>query len=140
MTARAVRRWDGAVVLTFPYDAWLIEALKSEIPAHARSYDADRKAWTVTRPYAGRALAILRVVFPDAETGDDATGRASQATPTAPTDAALAVLHLRSSASPPLIEAAYRVLARMHHPDAGGDAEQMRSINAAVETLRKRAG
>ena len=35
---RIVRRRDGAVTLTFPYDAYLVDALKVAIPGHAREY------------------------------------------------------------------------------------------------------
>lgn len=46
-------------------------------------------------------------------------------------------LHLTADAPPELIKAAYRVLARIHHPDAGGDPERMKAINAAYEELTK---
>ncbi len=36
-------------------------------------------------------------------------------------------------------EAAYRTLARIHHPDRGGDAERMAALNAAITTARREA-
>ncbi len=36
-------------------------------------------------------------------------------------------------------EAAYRTLARIHHPDRGGDAERMATLNAAVMQARREA-
>lgn len=37
-------------------------------------------------------------------------------------------------------EARYRELAKTHHPDAGGDADEMARINAAIEAARKELG
>ncbi|MDP3063727.1 MAG: hypothetical protein Q8O40_11050 [Chloroflexota bacterium] len=37
-----------------------------------------------------------------------------------------------------LVEAAYRVFAKVHHPDRGGNPEKMKLLNMAVEELRKR--
>ena len=45
------------------------------------------------------------------------------------------VLHLAPGlVTVPMIEAAYRELARKHHPDAGGDAEAMAALNTARDT------
>jgi hypothetical protein len=38
------------------------------------------------------------------------------------------------------ISAAYRRLARIHHPDVAGDEERMKVINAAYRELRRSAG
>ena len=48
------------------------------------------------------------------------------------------VLHLRETAPVELIEASYRVLARLHHPDRGGSTEAMQAINGAYTALRER--
>jgi curved DNA-binding protein CbpA len=37
-----------------------------------------------------------------------------------------------------VISASYRALAKLAHPDAGGDAEQMRALNEAYERLTQR--
>ena len=136
MTApRITRRWDGAAVLTFPFDRWLVDALKAEIPGHARTYDAAAKSWAVTPAYAHVATRLMHDVFPDVEIVD------AQAGPTAdrgdhPREAALVILHLRPTAPPELVDAAYRCLARLHHPDAGGDHDAMLRLNQALEVLR----
>lgn len=38
-----------------------------------------------------------------------------------------------------IIQAGYRVLAKQHHPDHGGDIEKMKEVNSAVEYLRRAA-
>ena len=48
------------------------------------------------------------------------------------------ILHLRETAPVELIESAYRVLARLNHPDAGGSTEAMQQINGAYAALRER--
>jgi molecular chaperone DnaJ len=45
------------------------------------------------------------------------------------------VLQVRRGAEPEVIRAAYRALARKHHPDFGGEPERMVAINEAWATL-----
>jgi len=50
---------------------------------------------------------------------------------------ALAVLGLPPNATRQQIKQRYRVLAKKHHPDRGGDQREMRRIIAAYELLMK---
>src|SRR6266446_7115376 len=50
---------------------------------------------------------------------------------------ALAVLGLPANATRQQIKRRYRVLAKQHHPDRGGDQRQMQRIIAAYELLMK---
>lgn len=50
---------------------------------------------------------------------------------------ALAVLGLPSNATPQQIKQRYRMLAKKHHPDMGGDPQQMQRLIAAYEFLIK---
>ena len=127
---RATYTRTGDVALRFPYNARLIELLKSEIPPYARSYDPDDKAWTVAAPYAALAVDLLRHRFPDA--------RVERPSMTSESPRPYAVLHLLPGAPPELIEGAYRILARIHPPDAGGTDKAMRALNEARDLLRER--
>ena len=132
---RATHNGAGGVALTFPYNARLVDVLKREIPAYARTYDPDDKTWTVTAAYATRAVELLLHCFPDARIERPGTrlGPAPQHSLARP----FAVLHLLPSAPPELIDAAYRTLARLWHPDvAGGDPETMRALNEARDALK----
>jgi len=46
------------------------------------------------------------------------------------------VLQVDPSANPLVIQAAYRALAQIFHPDVSGDSDEMKRINAAWEVLR----
>jgi len=46
------------------------------------------------------------------------------------------VLQVDPSANPLVIQAAYRALAQIFHPDVSGDSDEMKRINAAWEILR----
>ncbi|HEX4207467.1 MAG TPA: J domain-containing protein [Ktedonobacteraceae bacterium] len=50
---------------------------------------------------------------------------------------ALAALGLPPHATPQQIKKRYRALAKRHHPDRGGDPQQMQRIIAAYEVLMK---
>lgn len=50
---------------------------------------------------------------------------------------ALSVLGLPPNATPQQIKKRYRSLAKRHHPDRGGDQQQMQRIVAAYEFLMK---
>ena len=50
---------------------------------------------------------------------------------------ALAVLGLPPNATRQQIKRRYRVLAKQHHPDRGGDPRQMQRIIAAYEVLMR---
>ena len=45
------------------------------------------------------------------------------------------VLQIQPDAVPEVVAAAYRALARLHHPDLGGDARTMAAVNDAWEVL-----
>jgi hypothetical protein len=52
-----------------------------------------------------------------------------------PVERAAHLLEVLPTASRPVVEAAYKKLASVHHPDHGGDADLMRRLNAARDLL-----
>lgn len=122
---------NGDLELHFPYDYLLVDALKTEFPSYARRYNPDDKTWTVSQPYVAHAESLLRWRFPEARIErPDTDGRFRPEQP-------FAVLHLLPTAPPELIDGAYRILARLHHPDRGGETERMRELNEARGALRQ---
>jgi DnaJ-domain-containing protein 1 len=63
--------------------------------------------------------------------------RANPVRPLLERQQALAVLGLPPNATRQQIKRRYRVLAKQHHPDRGGDPRQMQRIIAAYEVLMR---
>ena len=136
--ARMVRLADGTYKVTFPFDRDAVESIKQMVPPHSRSYDPTERAWHVTSAYRDRIHQLLEDVFFEVEV-DDRRDTSNYSPPTSNTPAtAYTVLHLQPTAPAELVDAAYRTLARIHHPDAGGSTETMQRLNEAVETIRRR--
>jgi len=136
--------WDGSVDLAFPYDQAFIDALKASIPGRARSYDPGTKVWTVAAAWAAIATRLMIEAFGDVALEDDRQRSARRPAPDRAGDHRLAALHLLPSAPPELIEAAYRCLSKLHHPDRAAPSDrdqahrQMVAVNAAYDALRDR--
>lgn len=140
------RTWDGCEV-KFPFDLDVVEDLKAAIPARERRWRPETKTWFVTRPYVEFVANLLLrrfgdleevLAFTEPESPHERRGRfRPDPSPIRPTDAAYRELYLQSNAPAAVIEAAYRALAKLNHPDRGGDDERMRAINLAYEALRK---
>ena len=134
---RATYTSAGEVKIRFPYHAHVVELVKAGIPAYARSYNAADRTWTVTAAYATHAVDLLVWFFPDARIARP--GNRAGPAPQPSTARPFAVLHLLPSAPPELIEGAYKILARLHHPDVGGDPEAMRALNDGHDALKELA-
>jgi hypothetical protein len=118
--------------ITFDYDPVLVAAIKANVPGRLRAYDPTSRAWHI----APNAWSIIeRVALRSGYRIDNAH--------TAPRRTAADgveeynTLHLLPSAPPEVVAAAYRALAKLHHPDAGGDTATMQRINTAYKRLSK---
>ncbi len=120
--------------LRFPFDRLLVDALKAEIPVHARTYDPDRKVWTVTPAYVAVAFRLMHLTFADVEIEDlgESGRRSSDRAPHAGDP--YRTLHLRPTAPPELVTAAHRCLAKLNHPDRGGDHDAMLAVSSTGST------
>ncbi len=129
----------------------VIDTLKIFIPATFRSYNPAQKEWKVSDD-AGesfqRWLAYCcqtlhaEVKWVDAdEAGQSKKTRTPPPPPPPrrnPTSAdAFKALHLLPSAPPEVVRAVYKTLAKLNHPDIGGDTETMARVNSAFELLSK---
>ena len=141
-----VAEFEGNLYSSTPFDEAFITALKAAIPARQRKWRPELRLWRVDRS-AGDVLDTLlwrffggyEVVHPG-ELGLD-SGQHRQAGPQAqhrlPAEQTYAVLHLQPTAPAELVTAAYRVLAKLKHPDHGGSTQEMQQINAAYAVLSK---
>jgi hypothetical protein len=131
---------DGTITMWFRYHPAFIEVLKSSIPSAYRRYNPyiGNKSWTIMPAYAEVAAKLLIEYFPDAVCG----GQGSRSNPSATTIEShtdpSAVLHVRPGAPLEVIDAAFRALAKQHHPDKGGDQATMRRLIEAHAALRQR--
>jgi len=133
----------GSVELVFPYDPDMVEAIKATVPFACRSYDPATHICKVSDPYTERAIDLFRVHFPHALLSDQRPGRQGTPPPPKPTQSAPhAVLHLLPSAPREVIDAAYKALVKLNHPDRLPSGERdaahqrMSAINIAYERLR----
>jgi len=103
----------------------------------------------VSSTYSTLGIGLIRRIYPnivvvnerltwsnDDDDWDD--DEPSTPPPLRKTDPSYATLHLLPSAPPELVDAAYRCLARLHHPDTGGSTTTMQRLNAAHGALKTR--
>ena len=118
---------DVFMILEAPYDADFTQTLKESITTKKRLWDNNDKQWWVHKDQFDKLTHILdqfydETILLDFPTQDVATDSWSK-------------LYLVTGAPIELIQAAYRVLAKKHHPDAGGDVEKMKELNLAYKEL-----
>jgi hypothetical protein len=124
------------VGLVTPFNRDFVDALKCRIPAAYRRWDPVSKAWFVSYPYDAMALQILLAYFPHAEIGARPPARSFDGSRAGCTcDDDHRALHVCQDAPAEVVRAAYRALARLRHPDGGGDVATMQALNAAYERL-----
>lgn len=141
MIPQARPNWDGSTTFRFDYDPGVIATLKQRIPHEYRTWNPDAKSWTMREPFIRVMAAILERRFGDIETVPADPGRHRPPFTVVhggAGDPDLMTLHLRDDAPAVLIDAAYRCLSKLHHPDTGGDTETMQRLNAAYARLQAR--
>lgn len=163
MRAYLLREGDRTRVIT-PYVPEFVSDLKAEIPYHAKDFDRDSKHWIIDGEYEDRALEVASryfeatVVVPEAEAlRRERAARAAGAAQAPPSsrpahnatqclgevrriwreEAELSVLPEALFA---VIQAAYRALSKLTHPDVVGPSGHaaMVRINQAYDLLTKR--
>ena len=147
--ATATIQLDGWTRLTFPYDPKVVEMLKLHIPASERRWVPAEKCWMVSSTYSTLGIGLIRRIYPNivvvnerltwsSDDDDWEDDEPSTPPPLRKTDSSFATLHLLPSAPAELVDAAYRCLARLHHPDTGGTTSAMQRINTAHGALKAR--
>ena len=129
MEALMAHNCDGSAKVYTPFDAAFVAMIKQVIPVPLRAWYAAERCWWIGAPAVGDAKRILGEFFPGYQERFLAGATPFSASPHA-------VLEVRDDASPEVIEAAYRALARKHHPDVGGDTRTMQAINEAYDQIR----
>lgn len=115
-------------------------AFLQALPAEARTFDRRQRCWYVSYrflyeildegPRHFTALDVSGLEPPWCErAGTHLKHERGRRPPRG--HAAYEVLHLAPDAPVEVVHAAYRALARLHHPDVGGQAEDMAKLNRA---------
>ena len=128
---------NGWIEAWFRYYPPLIDALKGTISATRRQWNEERASWTVRE---SEREALLRAFESNGYDVEWLFTREPEIPETVKEDRDLAVLGLMAGASLELVKAAYRVKAKEHHPDRGGNVETMTKVNNAYERLEIRYG
>jgi hypothetical protein len=125
---------DDRLALKSPYDPTLVQALKDAIPYGYREWDGAAKVWRIDPDWGDVVLTTLQNI------GITVVDKrpAVPPSPTVAEDLQAACLQLCITPEAPLevAEAAYKALARLHHPDVGGDTEIMQALNEAIATFK----
>lgn len=128
---------NGDILLRAPYNPDFLHDLKQLIPARHREWLPDDRLWHISARFAPDATVLARSWFDAVEIIPHRRAQDPGHPPSPKTIDSLARLHLRETAPWPVVEAAYKALARLHHPDKGGDQTTMKHINAAYTNLKE---
>src|SRR5262245_40962199 len=125
---------DDRLALKSPFNPELVAALKDAIPYSYREWDAASKVRRIDPDWADVVLQALGAI------GVNVVDKRPPVTP--PTAVAPALheacrrLCIVPEAPVEVAEAAYKALARLHHPDVGGSTEMMQELNDAIQTFK----
>lgn len=134
----------GDVDVSFRYNEQVVDLIKL-IPAHSRSYDPATKVWTIldqaeAKIFIREASALGFEVVDSrkaskakANAGSGSKARASTPKPPAADWAAAMFQQIPDDA---LRQKVYRALAKVLHPDTGGNAELFRQLTDAKDNRK----
>lgn len=147
MTGRVIYHHADHVKIRMPYDAAAVQYIKDTVPYEYREWDPILKLWTVDDPYAPDICEYLTHRWPGAFTHDygskEKTAGQEQKRQTFHREAQRPiserrVLFVTDDAPDCVVDAAYKALSRLYHPDLGGDVVKMQALNAAMDRIRFR--
>lgn len=125
--------------LRFEYSPAMVAAIKSLVPGHYRSWDANTKTWFISSMYyLDQVLSHARLV---GYTVEDLSADKAQPPPPPPPRQSSATWaeQLLSRLNAEQQKKVVRALARVLHPDLGGDVRLMQELNDADARLRRSA-
>lgn len=117
---------DGKFVLQTGYNILLIKLLNS-LPSGECVYKGENKCWYISLQHKQRVLDYLKML-------NYVVTDMQQPVPSGNDPYTLLGLH--PNAVWEVCESAYRTLAKINHPDNGGNVEIMQTINAAWDKIK----
>lgn len=125
---------DQEIWCRTPYDAEFINELKDSIPFPHRRWNPAERVWIIDTLFEHELLDLCDRFFDDVRSNrDQPKNQHTGAT-------VYASLFLTPDAPMPVVEAAYRALAKLWHPDISDDArasEQMKQINMSYQRIKQ---
>jgi len=127
---RLLVRWGGEGFDEIKAD------FRRRFPRHRDAvYLPEQRAWSLPREHMRHLEAWLALWFEEEAVAWERPARRPAPAQALALASSYKVLYLSEGAPAELVEAARRVLAKRHHPDAGGTDEAMAAINAAADLL-----
>jgi hypothetical protein len=110
-----------AYAIEFDFSEAMVSALKEQVPSRQRKWCPDLRQWWFKADVIELVVELARTHCGDVQ--HEALDP-------------FATMHLLPTAPPELVTVAYRTLAKLAHPDRGGDVHRMQALNVAYELLR----
>jgi hypothetical protein len=116
------------ITLSCPYETHFVKALKSTIDPSYRWWDKDGKCWHVRGSFINELLPLCRKYY------DEVECRVNIKEVMASSKVNVFEL-LFKRITPQYADKIYKALARVVHPDTGGDLELMKQLNEAYQQV-----
>ena len=117
----------GVLCSRFPYKQSAIDEFREKIPKGKKAWNAEDKLWEFSVETIGIVVEILARNF------DEVIDLTQATTPSQTVVSGDPLLSLLDKED---IQAIYRLLAKRHHPDRGGDAGKMAKINQLFSQIK----
>jgi hypothetical protein len=125
---------DDRFALRSAFDRVFVDTLKTEIPPACREWDALKKMWYIDNAYADVVGDLVESL--DGHIMDKRPQGVTTVGIPVPLRDACTLLYVTPDAPISVAEAAFKALAKRHHPDVGGDTETMQRLNNALSTFK----
>lgn len=126
---------DQEIWCRTPYHAGFIAALKEQIRFPYRRWDPTERVWIIDSLFEHELVELCLTYFDDYREHRPHQTQSVTAPPEAFT-----TLYVTADAPMPVIEAAYRALCKLWHPDISSDpdaSERMKAINLAYQRVKQ---
>lgn len=140
----------GSILTDTPWDQDWVNEIKAAVPAMARKWHSSDRVWIFDQRYYECVKTLIEAHFGSAidsvtNPGPQfkgwrekweafTTGPKSLHTPS---KSGRHVLFVTDHAPPEVVTAAYRALAKKHHPDNGGDEDAFKLVHSAYVDLKR---
>jgi hypothetical protein len=136
---------DEVIWLVGPYDPAFNARLKAALPAPQRWWEPERRMWAIASGRYKQLVALIEEeygaasyqLFFSAAHVDRLLETLTGQSPPAKQAEWYKTLFLQPGAPPALVDAVYRQLAKLYHPDVGGDLRTMQAINEAYARIKQ---